>query len=81
MVNYLRNLGEYNKTVAAGVTSALAALSGIMGLVGFLPEKVAGTLLAAGAFLTTLSVFLVKNQDTIDKAGDAAANLIDRLKR
>lgn len=75
---HARNLGEYNKAIAAGLGSLCVVVTALLGFTAVLPEAVAGTLATGLALATTVAVFMVKNQDRIDRAGDAVADLLDR---
>lgn len=78
---HLHKLGEYNKTLVASVGGTLTVLSALLGLSGHLPEDVSAYLLSGSAALTAVSVWAVRNQDTIDKAGDDLADVLDKLGR
>ena len=75
---HLRNLGEYNKAIAAGIGSVILVLTAILGFSNVIPETLAGWVTGALAVLTTAAVFMVKNQTAIDRFGDSAADLLDR---
>jgi hypothetical protein len=78
MTKHLRNLGAYNKAIAAGLGSAITVVLALLGFGSVIPENVAGWLVGAVAVATTVVTFLVKNQDGIDRAGDTLADLLDR---
>jgi len=67
----LKNLGAYNKAL-------IAALGGVVIIVNEGAGVVHGTWSTGVlAVLTAASVFLVKNQNLIDEAGDIAGNVLD----
>lgn len=74
----LRNLGAYNKAIAAALGGTGTTILAVLGLTDVLPETVSGWLTGAAAFVTAASVFMVKNQDLIDAAGDSAAAYLDK---
>lgn len=78
MTKHLRKLGEYNSSLLGALAAASAVLAAILGLGGFLPEKVAGWATAATAGIATVSATLIRYKDAIDKFGDDAADLLDR---
>ena len=67
----LRKLGEYSKAVVAVIGGALISVQAAAEVV---PGTWAVPTLAA---LTAVSVWLVRNQDAVDRAGDTGADLLD----
>jgi hypothetical protein len=78
MEKFLRNLGAYNKTIAAALGSGAALATALLGLGNILPASLSGWLTTAVAGATTLAVFMIRNQGLIDQLGDRAADLLDR---
>lgn len=77
MTKHLRNLGVYNK--------AAAAFLGGLASVGLLLTPVAdefpggaAALVGVTGTLTAVAVAMTRNQELIDRAGDTAADLIER---
>jgi len=71
VTDQLRKLGEYNKALVAAVGGALTVVQASAEVI---PGSWATGLVAA---ITAASVWLVKNQDKIDQAGDIGADLLD----
>ncbi len=67
----LRKLGESNKAIVAVIGGVLISVQAAADIV---PGTWAVSVLAA---LTAASVWLVRNQETIDRAGDAGADLLE----
>jgi len=68
----LHKLGEYNKAVVAVIGGGLISVQAAADVI---PGTWAVSVLAA---LTAASVWLVRNQEAVDRAGDASADLLDR---
>ena len=77
MSKHLRKLGEYNKAVAAALGGLATVAALLLGAADLVPGGEA-TLVSLGAGLTTASVFLTRNQENIDDAGDWVADYLDR---
>ena len=81
MDNVFRNLGEYNKTIAAAITATLTVVSGLLGLTSALPASWSGVIMTVFGFATAVSVYMVRNQTAIDRFGDNAADFLDRRRK
>jgi hypothetical protein len=71
-MKHLRNLGAYNKALAAGVGSLATVLSANE---VFLPG---GWVTTALGVATVIATFLVTNQDRVDAFGDDLADALEK---
>lgn len=78
---HLRGLGEYNKALVALGTQLVIVLAGITAISGDLNPKIGGWIVGTVGAMNVALVYLTKNANAIDLAGDRAADLYDRMRR